>query len=204
MKHGLLFGLLLAGWSALAIAQTGPEIPVDDTQTQRARIEDLRQQRSAELDIQDTACLARFAVADCQIKVAVRRRQMLAEFKLEETKLNAIERQQKQQEQLLRTQQKTLDSAQRQQQARAAAQQNQSIDRQQVLADKRRTHKAQAQTDRTSVPSGKSSNVQDAAAIQKNREAYLEKQKALKQRRQDRDQRINDQGKAAAPLPLPP
>lgn len=204
MMQGLLLGLLLAGYSALAIAQTAPEIPVEASNTQRASIENLRQQRSAELDAEEAACLSRFAVADCQIKVAVRRRQMLAEFKLQETKLNAIERQQKQQEQLLRTQKKTLDSAQRQQEARAAAEQNQSIDRQQILVDKRIAHKAQAQTARTSVPAGKSSTVQDAATIQKNRDAYLEKQKALEQRRQDRDQRINDQGKAAAPLPLPP
>lgn len=204
MIQKLALWLLLTGCSAMALAQVESEATPVDTKAQHASIEQLRRQKSAEFDKENAACASRFAVVDCQNDVGLRRRQMLAELKLQDAKLHAMERQQKRQEQLLRTEQKMQDSAQRQKEARAAAEENQAIDRQKILDDKRGIHREQAQRVRGNVPVEKSSPIQDAAAIQKNREAYLDKQKALEKRRQERDQRLLDHGKAAAPLPLPP
>lgn len=50
----------------------------------------------------------------------------------------------------------------------------------------------------------KSKNILDPKVVAKNREAYVEKQRALEKRRQERDQRLRDQSKGVPALPLPP
>ena len=50
----------------------------------------------------------------------------------------------------------------------------------------------------------KAGAVVDDKTAEKNRHAYLEKQKALERRRMERDQRLIDAGKAVPPLSLAP
>jgi len=204
MTLRLIVGLLLTGWSATVVAQVASDLVPADAGAQRARIDNIRQQRSAELDKEDAVCLTRFAATDCQNQVGVRRRQMLGDLKRQETSLNAVERQQRRAEQLLRTEQKAADSVQRQLEAKAAAEKNQSNDRQKTSDDKQRAHQQQAQPNGSNAPVAKSNRIPDAKVVQENREAYLEKQRALEERRQERDQRLLDHGKGAAPLPLRP
>ena len=199
-----IVGLLLTVCSVVTLAQAESETVPSDIGTERARIDGIRQQKSAELDREDAACLSRFAVTDCQNKVGVRRRQMLVDLKGQEASLNTLERGQRRAEQLLLGEQKMVDSTQRQQEAKAVAEKNQAVDRQKILDDKRRNHQEQAQPVSRKTPVPKSSALQDASVVKKNREAYLEKQKSLEKRRQVRDQRLLDHGKVAAPLPVLP
>ena len=197
-------GLLLTGCTAFAVPQVAAEAVAFDTSAQRAIIDTIRQQKSVELDKEDASCLTRFAVTDCQNQVGVRRRQMLTDLKRQEASLNSAERKQKHAEQLLRNQQKAADSAPRQQEVQAAAEKNMAIDRQKNLDDKKNTHQSRVKPIGENVPVAKSNNMLDAETVEKNRAAFLEKQKMLEKRRQDRDQRLQDHGKGAGPLPLLP
>ncbi len=176
----------------------------EGAQTERARIEGLRQKKTVELDAEDAACLSRFAVADCQNRVSVQRRQMLSDLKRQETSLSAAERQQKGEEQLQRGTAKAEENVQRQLETQATAEKRRLEDRQKAQSDKQRVHREQAQPAGSKAGPSKSGSVMDAMTVAKNREAYLEKQKALEKRRQTRDQRLLDHGKGSAPLPLAP
>ncbi len=201
MMRRWMIALRLTGQSAVGWCQgdTGPA--AGGAQTERVRIDSLRQQKTAEFDAEDIACLSRFAVTDCQSQVGVRRRQMISDLKRQETSLNAAERLQKGEEQLQRGTDKAVENVQRKLDAQATAEQNQLKDRQKAQDEKRRTHQQQAQPVRSESPAAKSGTVLDAQTIEKNREAYLEKQKALEKRRRERDQRLLDHGKGGPSLP---
>ena len=204
MMQRWTLGLLLTGCTAFAVAQVAAEPVAFDTGAQRAIIDTIRQQKSLELDKEDASCLTRFAVTDCQNQVGVRRRQMLTDLKQQEASLNSAERKQKHAEQLLLNQQKAADSVARQQEVNPAAAKDKAIDRQKNLDDKKSTHQSRAKPIGENVPVAKSSSILDAEIVEKNRAAYLEKQKMLEKRRQDRDQRLQDHGKGAEPLPTLP
>ena len=182
MMQRWTLGLLLTGCTAFAVAQVAAEPVAFDTGAQRAIIDTIRQQKSLELDKEDASCLTRFAVTDCQNQVGVRRRQMLTDLK----------------------QQEAADSVPRQQEVNPAAAKDKAIDRQKNLDDKKSTHQSRAKPIGENVPVAKSSSILDAEIVEKNRAAYLEKQKMLEKRRQDRDQRLQDHGKGAEPLPTLP
>jgi hypothetical protein len=188
-----------AGWS-----QGSSGLAVSETKAERARIEGVRQQKTAELDAEESACLSRFAVTDCQNQVGVRRRQMLSELKRQETILNAAERQLRAVEQLQRGDAKAADNLQRQLEAQANIDKRALENREQTQSDKQRAHQLQAQPAKNQVPMVQSGSTLDAKTMETNREAYLEKQRSLEKRRQDRDRRLLDQGKDVRPLPLPP
>lgn len=172
-----------------------------DAAAERARIEAVRTQKSAELDAEDAACLSRFAVTDCQNAVGQRRRQMLSELKRQEDSLNAVQRQQKGVEQLQRVENKAADDARRREEARANAEKTEPQDRHKALEDKRKAHQQQGQSATQRVPSNKTTSVLDAATVEKNRAAYADKLNALEKRRQERDQRVLDHGRGGPPLP---
>lgn len=193
-----LAGLGTAGWS-----QGVPDVVVGG-QAERLRIDSMRQQKTAELDAEESACLSRFAVTDCQNEVGVRRRQMLSDLKRQEAVLNAADRKQRGVEQLQREELKAADNVQRQRDAQTRTEKSVLDDRQKTQDDKQRSHRRQAQPVRSQAPVAKTGAVLDAETIEKNRQAYSEKQKALEKRRQERDQRMLDHGKGSQPLPLPP
>ena len=194
-----LFGTCAVG---LAHADTGQSL--GSVQAERARIEDLRQKNMAELDVQDAACLSRFAVTDCQSQVGVRRRQMLSEFKAQEAVFNAAERQQKGQVQLHQGKVKEVDNEQRQLRAHTANDYRWQQDRQKAQDIKQRAHQRPPRPVGSKAGALKSDSVVDDKTAEKNQRAYLEKQKALEKRRSERDQRLIDAGKGVAPLPLAP
>ncbi len=204
MKRRWMMGLLLTGYSAMALSQAVPDPVPGDAAEQRIRINSLRQQKSAELDREEAACLSRFAVTDCQNQVGVRRREMLTDLKRQESSLNAVERLQKNSEKLLHAEQKAAESVQRQQEAMTAADNPQTADRQKTLDGRLHTHQQKAQPTVGKAPVAKPRNMLEPKVVEKNREAFVEKQKALEKRRQERDQRLLDHGKGAPALPLPP
>jgi hypothetical protein len=64
----------------------------EDRDMLRQRINVARKEKLDELAVQDTACLSRFAVIDCQNRVGVRRREMLADLKRQEASLNEAQK----------------------------------------------------------------------------------------------------------------
>lgn len=203
MRRGMvalwLFGLCAASWS-----QSDPGPAQDGIQAERLSIDKVRQQKTAELDAQEATCLSRFAVTDCQNQVGVLRRQMLSDLRRQESVLNAAERKQKGAEQLQREEVKAAENAQRQRDAEARAAKAELQDRQRAQADKQRSHQQRAQPVKSRAPDAKSGAVLEAETIEKNRQAFSDKQKALEKRRQERDQRLLDHGKGGQSLPLPP
>lgn len=207
MTRKWLIGLWLSGACAMAWSHGDPgqaENSAQAAQTERARIDSLREKKTVELDAEDAACLSKFAVTDCQNQVGVRRRQMLSELKAQDAVLNDAERLQKGEDQLKQGQAKEVENRQRQLEAQATAEKLGLEDRQQSQSNKQRAHQQQAQTVRSRASAAKFGPVLDAQTIQKNRQAYLEKQKAFEKRRQERDQRVMDAGKGVPPLPLAP
>ena len=204
MTGDCVVALALAAACTLAWGQGGVGLPEGGIQAERARLESMRLQITTDLDAEAATCLSRFAVTDCQNAVGVRRRQLLEDVKRQENSLNATERQQKAAEQLLRDREKAADNAQRQRDARQNAERALQGDRQKAQEEKQRAHKEQARPAADKAASSKSGAVLDPQTVEKNRQAFLDKQKALEKRRQERAQRLVDHGKGAAPLPLPP
>lgn len=194
--------LLALGSSAWCQGDAG-QAP-EGGEAERARIDAIRQQRTAELDAEDAACSSKFAVTDCQNKVGVRRRQMLADLKRQEAKLNAAQRQKKGLEQLQRAQNKASESAQHQLDVQANTEKSSEEERKKTLEEKVLNHQKQASPRSNKTPDAKSTSALDAPTVEKNRAAYLEKQKALEKRRQERDQRVLDHGTGGPPLPVAP
>lgn len=204
MMRRWMVALWLIGAYVVAWSQGDPVPAEGAAQAERARIESLREKKTLELDAQDAACLSKFAVTDCQNQVGVRRRQMLSELKAREAALNGVERRQKGDDQLKQGQAKEAENRQRQLDSQATAEKLVLEDRQKTQRDKQRAHQQQAQPVGGKAAAVKSGPLVDAQTVQKNREAYLEKQTALEKRRKDRDQRVMDAGKAGPPLPLAP
>ena len=176
----------------------------DPVETERLRIENVRQQKTAELDAEHAMCSSRFAVTDCQNKVNTRRRQMLAELKRQEAELNAEQRRQKGADEMRTSSERAAANASREAELQSAPGKQSRDDRQKALDEKILNHRQQATTGTQKASSSKSSSVQDPKQIEKNREAYLEKQKAVEKRRRERDQRLLDHGTGGPPLPVAP
>lgn len=173
-------------------------------ESERTRIDNTRQQVTAELDAEALACLSKFTVTDCQNKVSARRRQLLSDLKRQEAGLNALERRQKGLEQLQRGEEKAADRAARRQELQTGPNGTLQSDKKKAQEEKTLNHQQQANPVGSQPPSGKSTSALDPGEVEANREAYAEKQKALEKRRKDRDQRLLDKGAGSAPLPTAP
>ncbi len=173
-------------------------------EAERQRIDSTRQQKTAELDAEELACLSKFAVTDCQNRVSARRRQLLSDLKRQEASLNALERRQKGLEQLQRGEEKAADRAARELELQTGSERTEQSDKQKAQEEKVRNHRQQANPAGGSPPAGKSTSTLDPKEVEANREAYAEKQKALEKRRKDREQRLLDHGPGSQPLPSTP
>jgi len=191
--------LCVPAWS-----QGDADSAIDGSAVERARFEGIRQQKTTELDAEEAACASKFAVTDCQSKVTLRRRQMLADLKRQEAALNAAQRQQKGRDQLQRGAEKAKERTQREEEARETAEKALLEDRQKAQDEKVQAHLQQARPSGSKAPGGKSTATLDPKDIAKNREAYDEKQRALEKRRQERDQRLKDHPTTKPPLPVAP
>ncbi|MES2952066.1 MAG: hypothetical protein V4858_26365 [Pseudomonadota bacterium] len=204
MKPLWIAGLLLAVACTPVLSQGDAGHTPNGSDVARARIERIRLQKNAELDAEEAACQTRFAENDCLNRVVVRRRQMLADLKRQEAVLNEMQRQQKGLDQLQSGTEKAADHAKRQLEAQAKAEATTQEDRQKTQDEKVQNHQKQAkQGAKKAAVASKSKSTLDAAQIEKNREAYLEKQKALEKRRKERDQRLLEHGAGRPPLPTP-
>jgi hypothetical protein len=195
--------LMLLACAVFAVSAIG-EPEVVDPDLQRRRIDAVRKEKLAELAELDAACLSRFAVTDCQNKVGVRRREMLAELKRQEAQLNEVDRLQKGTEQIRRSQNKASERAQRESEVQTIPKGETLEDRQKILDDKVLNHGKQEKQATPAAPVNKTASGLDARSMQNNREAYAEKQRAAEQRRLDREKRLLEKANGSAPLPRAP
>lgn len=201
------FGVIGCAWLLVASSAWGQSIDsrdLDPAEKERHRIESVRQQITAELDAEDAACLSRFAVSDCQNKVSARRRQVLADLKRQEAVLNAQQRRQKGIDQMRSSLEKAATSSAREAELQTAPSRQLRVDRQKALDDKILNHRQQATPGTGKASASNPSSMQDPKQVEKNRDAYLEKQKAVEKRRRERNQRLLDHGTGGPPLPAQP
>ena len=204
MTHSLRIApLLLLACISTAWAQGDVgKPPPNGSGAERARIDTIRQKRLVELDTEDVACFSKFAVTDCQNKVGMRRRQMLADLKRQEAKLNEAERQQKVAEQSQKALDKAAENARRELDVQSDTAKTTEEERQKNLNEKVLNHNNQAKLSKAAGI--KSPSAPDAATVNKNRAAHQDKVKELEKRRHERDKRLKDQGSGSAPLPVAP
>ena len=193
MKLSLLVALTLVACAVSA----------EDRDQQRQRIDVVRKEKLAELAAQDAACVSRFATTDCQNLVSVRRREMLANLKRQEARLNEVDRRQRGEEQLQNTQDKASDREQRQSEM-SALQPDSLGERQRAQNEKVLNHKSQAKSVLPSAVVNKTASGLDAASIESNRAAFAEKQRAAERRRLDREKRLLEKNSDSPPLPRNP
>lgn len=203
-KARLLIVLAWALFSVGAQAEAIGEPAVGNVDVQRQRIDAVRKEKLAELSAQDAACSTRFAVTDCQNEVGVRRREMLADLKRQEARLNEVDRHQKGAEQLQRSQDKATERAQRESEVQTSHDGATLEQRQKTLNEKVLNHESQGKREAPAAAVKKTASGLDAASMESNREAYAEKQRAAEQRRLDREKRLLDKSNGSAPLPQAP
>lgn len=194
----LLLGITLTPtvWSQATAAPTYEEL-----ESQRQRIESVRQQKTQELNAQETACLSKFAVTDCQNKVNLMRRAMLADLKRQDLQVNAVDRQKRAAEQVQRSRERAVQWAARRSKGSDPRDEDTPEQRQKKLDDKVVDHQKQAKTALPIAPPRKLPSGLDAPSVEQNREAFEAKQRALEQRRREREKRLREKGVSSAPLP---
>ena len=99
---------------------------------------------------------------------------------------------------------KEAETEPRQLRANAATDYRGQQDRQKAQDIKQRAHQRPPRPVGSKAGALKSDSVVNDKTTEKNRQTYLEKQKALDKRRTERDQRLIDAGKGVPPLPLAP
>lgn len=191
--------LLASAWGQEAAVSA-----MDRFDQELQRIGSVRDQKTAELDAQDAACLNQFAVTDCQNKVAARRRQILADLKRQESTVKDAQRRQKAADQIQRSADKAAEKAQREAELQASEKGESESVRQKAQDEKVQSHRQQAKPAEPKASGPKVASGLDAEAQAKNRAVYQEKMQATEKRRQERDQRVRDHGTGGPPLPATP
>lgn len=191
-------------WACSAWGQDAVSASGADLDAALARIGAQREEATAQFDAEDAACLKAFAVTDCQNKVTVRRRVLMADLKRQETTVKDAQRRLKAQEQLQRSADKAQENAQREADVAAKPATDTEADRLRAQDEKVQAHQQQAKPAQPKVSGPKLPSGLDAQEQARNRAAYEEKQQALQKRRQDRDQRVQEKGNGGPPLPTAP
>ena len=199
----LAFGLAgVPAWSQDA-AEANPDAAADRYAIEHQRIDSLRDEKTKAFDEQERACASNFAVTDCENKIKVQRRQMLADLRRQEIKVNEAQRKEKAAEQLRHDTDKAADNAQRAADMQAQAENGKTEeDRKKEQGEKVLNHKNQTHAPEVKAP--KTPSGPDAATAEKNRAAYAEKLKELERRRQERDKNVQQHGTSGPPLPAMP
>jgi hypothetical protein len=188
----------------VVLAFVGCVVSAEDRDQQRQSIDMVRKEKLTELAAQDAACLSRFATTDCQNLVGVRRREMLADLKRQEARLNEADRRQKSADQLQSSRDKATDRAQRQSEMQANQKADALAERQKAQEEKVLNHMSQAKTAAPVTPVNKTASGLDAAAVERKRAAFAEKQRSDEQRRLDREKRLLEKKNGSTPLPRNP
>ena len=189
--------VMLGAFCGYAVGQTSV-----DMDAQRQAIVSQQHQLLQKLEIQDNNCAERFFVTDCRAQVDAQRRKALAEFKRQELALDDAQRAQRAVEQQQNLVDKQLERQERDN--RMVDPDNTPAVRLQRQAEKQAAHIQQAQSQQRPTTQPKTPSGPDAAARQRSTQAYEDKQKALEQRRAERDQRLREHPSTAAPLPSQP
>ena len=191
----------VAGWSQEG-ANPAAESVSDHYAVERQRVEALRDEKNRVFDAQERACASKFAVTDCENTIKAQRREMLADLKRQEVKINDAQRKEKAAEQLRRDADKAADNAQREADLQAQTGHGKTEEERQKEQDEKvLNHKKQTHAPEVKAP--KTSSAPDAKTAEKNRAAYADKLKELERRRQERDKTVQQHGTSGPPLPQP-
>ena len=192
----LLWVLAVLLGPQLVWAQTDTTVP-EAAQAQRQRISAERARAEAEFSRQEQACQSRFAVQACMDQTAVQRRALARGLMRQEAELNAMERQQRAQEQLQRSAEKERDY-----QARTVEQTgNTTADRLQAQQEKQQAHHKVLPVNNTAdKPLPAAPTAVEQASL---REAYAAKQRAAQERRAVREKRLRESTQKTPALPTP-
>ena len=194
--------LLLWGWlvCAAVLAQDDPLQGLPSVSAEHQRLEQRRSEQMRALDAQEEACTHTFAQSDCDSRVQAQRRTEMSELRRQEAILHDSERQQRSQDELRSVEIKQIEHAQMDAEAEQA--QRSAEQRSADLLEKQQAH-ARAALSPTSAPAASPApRGLDSDAQAQNREAYLRKQEAARQRKEDLAKRLQEQG-STPPLPLP-
>jgi len=197
--------LLRAWWGFLVLVAPVGWVWGQDSQdidAQRRAIDAQRAQLLREWEAQEVSCATRFIVNDCLAQVAAQRRKALAAFKRRELELDDAQRLQRSATQQQHMADKLRERQERE--SRVTEPANTPAARLQRQAEKQATYAQQAQSQARAASQPKSPSGPDPIARQRSREVYDEKQKALEQRRLERDQRLREHPSSSASLPTPP
>jgi thiol:disulfide interchange protein len=196
----LVLLVLVTVLQGVAWSQEVSTADADTMANERARIANLRQQQEAQFDAQEYACQSQFVVNDCVKAVKKRRIAVLSDLKRQERRINDAQRRQRGAEQLQRSEEKAADNAQRQRENAEQPPSSSLEERQKAQDEKNLNHRRQASSGGDRPSAGKTA----APPAPQAREAYTEKQRALEQRRLERDKRLKEHGTTSPGLPVPP
>lgn len=202
--------LVLAGiaWTAIAVAQPVLEHGASVAPDAYARIEVVRSRETALLNTQEAQCYQRFAVNACLTDVQTRRRALLADLRRQESALHDLERAQKGNEQVQRTNQKAWDKPASDMNARGS--EDASIDpmqaKLQAQEEKKQKHAALVSAVGVQAQSRASEPVYPGVDEQaRNRASYRNKLAEAEKKRQEVIKRQAEKAaKPVPPLPVPP
>ena len=180
----------------LADEVPGPQ----DAALQRGRIERERLDASATLNAQEQKCYSTFMVNSCLHEVAMRRHEVMANLKRQETDLNEAQRMQQGKEQRQRLEEKMQER--RLEEARAAQSPVRPLaEKLDAQRDKQVQHQKQSTPNQRELATAKTASSPDPAVQEQRRAAHAQKLKDANQRRLERDKRVRET-KPLQPLPL--
>jgi hypothetical protein len=180
-------------WAGALWAQEDPLQGFSSVSAEHERLDQRRSDLLRALAAEDAACEHAFAQSDCQARVEAHRRAEMSDLRRQESILHDDERQQRSQDQLRSVEIKLQEHEQLNSEAESAQRTAAQLEKQQAHLPPVSAPVVPA------VPRPKGLDAQEQA---QNREAYLRKQEAAKQRKEDLARRLQEQGsKTVQPLP---
>ncbi|MDO9361087.1 MAG: hypothetical protein Q7T70_19115 [Polaromonas sp.] len=213
MNKIFLFLLVCTLGSAVG-AQPAADAVAAAVERERERINTERIALEARFDAEEAACHKRFAVNACLKDVQPRRREAMAQLRLQEVALNDQVRKQKAAEQLRKTEEKSSPEAQREAADRRARALEETRERQQRTQQKSEDRAILKQDEAANAASAASklkgsqeraqARVDKKAAAAEEVEKYNDKQQEVQERKASREKKLREQTKPPAkPLPTP-
>jgi hypothetical protein len=191
----LFLAAVVLSLSPLALAQQSPE----PSAMAREEIQLERKRAQAKFQALELACQQKFAVTDCSRKVEVQRREHAAQMRSLEDALNDQDRQRRAMQSLQANEQRAVERAQEDEKRSKTIAATQRPDSSSSNANNRLTEK----TSDARAPKVPAVNAEQAA---RNRAAFDAKQKALMERQNARQKRVEEAATQTKqhPLPVPP
>jgi colicin import membrane protein len=211
----IFFLLLVLSFNLMAAAQSGEDLFFAAAQKERERINSERLALEATFDVEEAACYKKFFTNRCLKESQLRRREAMAQLRLQEVALNDRERKERAAAQIQKTEEKSSPEVLRQaaeRRAQALQETRERVQRAQEKADERGVVKqneainaAEAAKRAQGSQERAQARAEKKAAAAREVETYNNKQQEARERKASREQQQREQTKAPAKtLPTPP